>query len=101
MNKKLNLVEILKDCPKGTKFYSTIFGEVKFDEIRKESNYPIGCVTTHSSYCRVTTDGRYYGDWNVHYFHQKTKETGLSSLFLGTRKRSLTRRHCDLLTEYW
>lgn len=30
MNENLNLVEILKDCPKGTKLYSTIFGEVEF-----------------------------------------------------------------------
>lgn len=28
--KELNLFEILKDCPKGTKLYSPIFGEVAF-----------------------------------------------------------------------
>lgn len=33
MNEKLNLVEILKDCPKGTKFYTPMFGEVKFEKI--------------------------------------------------------------------
>ena len=33
MNENLNLVEILKDCPKGTKLYSTIHGEVEFDGI--------------------------------------------------------------------
>ena len=27
MNENINLCEILKDCPKGTKFYSTVFGE--------------------------------------------------------------------------
>ena len=27
MNEKINLCEILKDCSKGTKFYSTVFGE--------------------------------------------------------------------------
>ena len=40
MNEKLNLVEILKDCPKGTKLYSTNFGVVKFDEIGNNPNYP-------------------------------------------------------------
>ena len=35
MNENLNLVEILKDCPKGTKLYSTVYGEVKFDCINK------------------------------------------------------------------
>lgn len=33
MKEKLNLVEILKDCPKGTKFYTPMFGEVKFEKI--------------------------------------------------------------------
>ena len=28
-----NIVEILKDCPKGTKLYSPIFGEVELDEV--------------------------------------------------------------------
>lgn len=31
--KELNLVEILKNCPKGTKLYSTIYGEVAFEKI--------------------------------------------------------------------
>lgn len=30
MNENLNLIEILKDCPKGTKLYSPLFGEVRF-----------------------------------------------------------------------
>lgn len=33
MNEKLNLVEILKDCPIGTKLYSTIHGDVKLELI--------------------------------------------------------------------
>ncbi len=43
-NKKLNLCEILKDCPKGTKLYSTVFGEVQFDGISKDKedkSFPI------------------------------------------------------------
>ena len=35
MNENLNLIEILKDCPKGTKLYSTVYGEVEFDRINK------------------------------------------------------------------
>lgn len=35
MNENLNLVEILKDCPKGTKLYSTVYGEVEFDCINR------------------------------------------------------------------
>ena len=42
MNENLNLVEILKDCPKGTKLYSTVHGEVTFFGIdNKSSNYQI------------------------------------------------------------
>lgn len=33
MNNKINIAEILKDCPKGMKLYSPICGEVKFNEI--------------------------------------------------------------------
>ena len=36
MNENLNLVEILKDCPQGTKLYSTIFGWVDFEYIENE-----------------------------------------------------------------
>ena len=41
MNENLNLVEILKDCPKGTKLYYTVYGEVEFDHIANSSKYPI------------------------------------------------------------
>lgn len=40
MNENLNLVEILKDCPEGTKLYSPIIGEVEFKCI-KDYDYPI------------------------------------------------------------
>ena len=45
MNENLNLVEILKDCPKGTKLYSTVFGEVEFEEITKNITHPIAVRT--------------------------------------------------------
>lgn len=41
MNEKLNLVDILKDCPFGKKLYSTVFGEVKFDRIDTILSHPI------------------------------------------------------------
>lgn len=34
MNENLNLVEILKNCPEGTKLYSPIIGEVEFKRIK-------------------------------------------------------------------
>ena len=39
MNENLNLIEILKDCPEGTKLYSPIIGEVEFKHI-KYCDYP-------------------------------------------------------------
>ena len=60
MNNNIDLTKILKDCPKGTKLYSTIFGEVEFKKIEEESNYPIVCIATAGNNCDVTADGRYY-----------------------------------------
>ena len=51
MNEKLNLVEILKDCPKGTKLYSPIFGEVELDKIDIHSDSPIRVL------CKYGKDG--------------------------------------------
>lgn len=42
MNEELDLVKILKDCPKGAKLYSPICGEVYFCKINdNDSVYPI------------------------------------------------------------
>ena len=60
MNDNIDLTKILKNCPKGTKLYSTIFGEVEFQKIKEERNYPIVCTATAGNNCDVTADGRYY-----------------------------------------
>ena len=44
MNENLDLTKILKGCPEGTKFYSTIYGEVCFVGIFYSENYPIGLI---------------------------------------------------------
>ena len=54
MNENLNLVEILKDCPEGTKLYSTIFGEVEFVDC--DNLYQI-IVTKESKYYCFTSEG--------------------------------------------
>lgn len=41
MNENLNLIEILKDCPQGTKLYSPLSGEVVFHGIENDPEYPI------------------------------------------------------------
>lgn len=41
MNENLNLVELLKDCPKGTKLYSPALGECTLEEFFKDKTFPI------------------------------------------------------------
>ena len=51
MNENLNLVEILKDVPSGTKLYSPICGECEFLEIVNDEyiSHPIICRTNLNS----------------------------------------------------
>ena len=41
MNENLNLVKILDGCPKGTKLYSAIYGDVTLFEVDSSGFYPI------------------------------------------------------------
>ena len=60
MNENLNLVEILKDCPEGTKLYSMVFGEVELIRVNQNDDvyYPIEIKLSDDSINSVTTDGR-------------------------------------------
>ena len=49
MNEKLNLVKILKNCPRGTKLYSTVHGEVEFLEVTDDFNFPINVRTKYGN----------------------------------------------------
>ena len=61
MNENLNLVEILKDCPEGTKLYSTVFGEVEFGGISQiRTKYPIDVKLNNNLTENLTIDGRIY-----------------------------------------
>ena len=63
MNENLNLVEILKDCPMGTKLYSTQYGEVEFEKVRENTKYPITIRLNDSQIDWFASDGR----WNKSY----------------------------------
>ena len=59
MNENLNLVKILKDCPKGTKLYSPLFGEVEFVKIDNDSDiYPI-VINATGNYYVFTPQGKF------------------------------------------
>lgn len=44
----MNIAEILKNCPKGTKLYSPIFGELSLVNVRLGAIYPICCRVVNS-----------------------------------------------------
>ena len=56
MNENLNLVEILKYCPKGTRLYSTVYGEVGFKEIGN-GEFPVKYVKSDGSLGSSTAQG--------------------------------------------
>ena len=61
MNENLNLAKILKDCPKGTKLYSTIYGDVELVRVYLDDDaYPIEIKIGEGSdmICDTTNDGR-------------------------------------------
>lgn len=41
MNENIDLTKILKGCPEGMKFYSSVYGEVAFVRVRPNKDYPI------------------------------------------------------------
>ena len=57
MNENLNLVEILKDCPKGTKLYSTVYGEVELNRINKGETYPVRYINSEGDELLATAQG--------------------------------------------
>ena len=64
MNENLNLCEILKHCPAGTKFWSPVWGDVFLVEIKKEiipgeSFIPIIIKALGIKEISLFSDGRY------------------------------------------
>ena len=57
----MNIVNILKNVPEGTKLYSPICGELTFNGIR-DCNYPIRCAKGNKEYV-FTEEGKYFEDY--------------------------------------
>ena len=57
MNENIDLTKILKDCPKGTMFYTSVWGEVSFEKILEKEIYTI-LIDTYSGYKYLTKEGR-------------------------------------------
>ena len=54
---KLNLCEILKNCPEGTELWSDNYGTVKFVNVGTEWDTPIRVKLTNGSIARYTEEG--------------------------------------------
>lgn len=81
----INVAEILKDVPKGTKLYSPIFGECVLSYIGTTAIK----VTTANTFDGLIFDeyGRNFQMENVYFFHLKTRKVGIISLL---RKRMIS-----------
>lgn len=64
MSENLNLIEMLKNCPKGHVLYSTIHGEVKFSHIDKDDEYPIVLIHSDIDYEYVDSFGKHLSEHN-------------------------------------
>ena len=66
MNENLNLVEILKDCPKGTKLYSPVYEYVELVSVSlvECAKYPIEIKDRYGVSDGITKDGRIYEEFN-------------------------------------
>ena len=67
MENKINIAEILRDMPKGTKLYSPLFGKCKLVGVDTDEDGDFICVETFFQDERVresrtfSSDGRYFG----------------------------------------
>ena len=59
MNDNLNLVEILKDAPKGTKLWSPIWGELEFLYVRDSVNFSCIVCNNNSRECVFLSNGKF------------------------------------------
>ena len=68
MNENIDLTKILDGCPEGTKFYSSVYGEVVFVEITNANHFPIKLkyytIDKFALTTLVTKDGQIEYDCN-------------------------------------
>ena len=62
MNKNIDLTKILKNCPKGTKLYSPVLGDVTFVSINDDKIYPILVSYKNGFIECFTSDGKIIED---------------------------------------
>lgn len=63
MENKINIAEILKDCPKGMELYSPIYGKVELLEVDSNYEYSIKTVSSIDRPGSFTPYGRFYENY--------------------------------------
>lgn len=63
MENKINIAEILKDCPKGMELYSPVYGTVGLLKVAGNPVYPIMTATSIDRTGIFTSDGRLYENY--------------------------------------
>ena len=63
MENKINLVEILQDCPKGMELDCVMYDNLYFDKVDEDCRYPIGCYTIYDG-CRTSVNFTEFGEFN-------------------------------------
>ena len=65
MNENLDLTKILKDCPKGTKLYSPLYGDVELVKVHlHDENLPIEVKLQSNTFDGFSKDGRIFTEFN-------------------------------------
>lgn len=63
MENKINIAEILKDCPKGMELYSPIYGKVELWKVNSNSVYSIMTATSIDRAGTFTSEGLLYENY--------------------------------------
>ena len=92
---KINLVEILKDAPSGTKLYSLVCGEVEFEKIsQKDKQFPIVVRSVSGGYRSFyTSDAKFSPDGECCLFPSKENRDWNSVLY----ERKVFKNECQIV----
>lgn len=63
MEDKINIAEILRDMPKGTKLYSPIFGDTVLEYVDSDDKYPIIVTLSNGSSENFSPHGIYFAEF--------------------------------------
>lgn len=64
MNENIDLTQILKNCPKGWEFYSSIYGWIYFEGLNTGDKYPVIISYKNGKLESFGADGRLFLDYD-------------------------------------